>query len=128
MVKKNNDGPGSPESMAEQLQPLIDDDAFLTELSLGNDPSDGADELAALFWELREDVERQMPAAPKVEGADLEPEVISLSSARKRHRRNSPLMRGLIDEAAKTVLHAGSGEASYNAVTCSPIIVLTQIL
>ena len=73
MVKKNNDGPGSPESMAEQLQPLIDDDAFLTELSLGNDPSDGADELAALFLELREDVERQMPAAPKVEGADLEP-------------------------------------------------------
>ena len=64
MVKKNNDGPGSPESMAEQLQPLIDDDAFLTELSLGNDPSDGADELAALFLELREDVERQMPAAP----------------------------------------------------------------
>src|SRR5690625_1142462 len=84
MVKKNNDGPGSPESMAEQLQPLIDDDAFLTELSLGNDPSDGADELAALFLELREDVERQMPAAPKVEGADLEPEVISLSRSEER--------------------------------------------
>lgn len=49
MGKKKDDGLESPESMAEQLQPLIDDDAFLTELSLGNDPSDGADELAALF-------------------------------------------------------------------------------
>ena len=82
MVKKN-DGHDSPTPNAEQLQPLIDDDAFLTELSLGNDPSDGADELAALFLELREDVERPMPAAPVVEGAELEPEIISLSSARK---------------------------------------------
>jgi len=128
MVKKNNDGPGSPESMAEQLQPLIDDDAFLTELSLGNDPSDGADELAALFLELREDVERQMPAAPKVEGADLEPEVISLSSARKRRRRNRPLMSGLIGAAAATVLIAGSGAAIYNAGPGSPLYGMNQSL
>ena len=43
-------------SVAEQLQPLVDDDAFLTSLSQGQDPSAGEDELAALFLELREDV------------------------------------------------------------------------
>jgi len=128
MVKKNDDGPDSTESMAERLQPLIDDDAFLTELSLGNDPSDGADELAALFLELREDVERPMPAAPKVEDADLEPEIISLASARKRRRRNRPFMSGLIGAAAATVLIAGSGAAIYNAGPGSPLYGMNQSL
>jgi hypothetical protein len=127
MVKKN-DGHDSPTPNAEQLQPLIDDDAFLTELSLGNDPSDGADELAALFLELREDVERPMPAAPVVEGAELEPEIISLSSARKRRRKGRPLMNGLIGAAAATVLIAGSGAAIYNAGPGSLLYGMNQSL
>ena len=31
---------GDNDDLADQLQPLVDDDAFLTELSKGNDPSD----------------------------------------------------------------------------------------
>lgn len=45
---------------------LLDDDAFLTSLSHGTDPSGGRDELAALFLELRSAVEAPMPAAPTV--------------------------------------------------------------
>ncbi len=128
MGKKKDDGLESPESMAEQLQPLIDDDAFLTELSLGNDPSDDADELAALFLELREDVERPMPAAPVIEGAELEPEVISLADARKRRRKGRPILNGLIGAAAATVLIAGSGAAIYNAGPGSPLYGVNQNL
>ncbi len=50
---------------------ILDDDAFLTSISQGQDPSAGDDEVAALFLELREDVERQMPPAPIIEGAGL---------------------------------------------------------
>ena len=81
-------------SVAEQLQPLVDDDAFLTTLSQGTDPSDGADELAGLLLELRGEVTAQMPPAPLIEGAEEEPEVISLGAARRR-RRGKPLMYGL---------------------------------
>src|SRR5699024_9468788 len=84
--------------------------------------------LAALFLELREDVERPMPAAPKVEDADLEPEIISLASARKRRRRNRPFMSGLIGAAAATVLIAGSGAAIYNAGPGSPLYGMNQSL
>ncbi|MFH0411156.1 hypothetical protein ACG98H_03445 [Corynebacterium sp. L4756] len=128
MGKKKDDGLESRESMAEQLQPLIDDDAFLTELSLGNDPSDGEDELAALFLELREDVERQMPAAPLIEGAELEPEVISLADARKRRRKGRPILNGLIGAAAATVLIAGSGAAIYNSGPGSPLYGVNQTM
>ncbi|MDO5031245.1 hypothetical protein [Corynebacterium sp.] len=109
MAKKEQNQPG----IAEQLQPLVDDDAFLTHLSQGQDPSDGEDELAALFLELREDVEKQMPPAPLIEGAEMEPEVISLGAARKR-RRNRPFLNGLVGAAAATVLIAGAGAVAIN--------------
>ncbi|WP_394281584.1 hypothetical protein [Corynebacterium sp.] len=103
-----------------QLQPLVDDDAFLTSLSEGVDPSEGADELATLFLELREDVEKQMPPAPVIEGADEEPAVISLG-ARRRRRGANPWVAGLIGAAAATVVVAGSGAALYNAAPGSPL-------
>lgn len=103
-----------------QLQPLVDDDAFLTSLSEGVDPSEGDDELATLFLELREDVEKQMPPAPVIEGADEEPAVISLG-ARRRRRGANPWVAGLVGAAAATVVVAGSGAALYNATPDSPL-------
>lgn len=117
-MAKHNDA--ETQDIAAQLQPLVDDDAFLTELSLGNDPSAGDDPLAALFLELRDEVEAPMPPAPVVEGADQEPEVISLAAARRR-RRVSPWASGLIGAAAATVLLAGSGAVVYNAGPGSPL-------
>ena len=117
MAKHNE---AETQDIAAQLQPLVDDDAFLTELSLGNDPSAGDDPLAALFLELRDEVEAPMPPAPVVEGADQEPEVISLAAARRR-RRVSPWASGLIGAAAATVLLAGPGAVIYNAGPGSPL-------
>lgn len=113
--------------IAAQLQPLVDDDAFLTELSLGNDPSKGDDPLAALLLELRDDVNRQMPPAPVIEGADQEPAVISLDNVRKR-RRVSPLFSGLVGAAAATLVIAGGGAAIHNAGPGSPLYGMNQQL
>lgn len=113
-----------------QLGPLVDDDAFLTALSEGVDPSGGEDELAALFLELREDVERQMPPAPLIEGADEEPAVISLASRRNRRaaRSGRPFVSGLIGAAAATLVIAGSGSLLYNATPGSPLWGLSSSL
>ena len=107
-------------NISEQLQPLVDDDAFLTSLSQGQDPSAGEDELAGLLLELRDDVEKQMPPAPVIEGADEEAEVISLAAASKR-RRSRPFVNGLIGAAAATLVIAGTGTAVYNAGPGSPL-------
>lgn len=107
------------EELTQQLAPLIEDDEFLTQLSQGKDPSAGADPLAAAFLELLDDVNAPMPAAPVIDGAELEPAVISLDAVRRR--RSRPLMHGLIGAAAATVLLAGSGAAIYNAGPTSPL-------
>lgn len=107
------------EELTQQLAPLIEDDEFLTQLSQGKDPSAGADPLAAAFLELLDDVNAPMPAAPVIEGAELEPAVISLDAVRRR--RSRPIMHGLIGAAAATVLLAGSGAAIYNAGPTSPL-------
>lgn len=106
--KKNND------DLTEQLQPLVDDDAFLTELSQGKDPSNGSDELAGLLLGLKRDIDKQMPPAPRVDGIEEEPAVISLDKARSR-RRNRPVMHGLIGAAAATVILAGAGGVMVNS-------------
>lgn len=114
-----------------QLQPLVDDDAFLTELSRGVDPSDGNDELAALFLELREDVEKQMPPAPLIEGADDERAVIPLTAHRRKGRQGRqgrPFLSGLIGAAAATLVIAGSGSLLYNATPDSPLWGLSSSL
>ncbi|WP_257159343.1 hypothetical protein [Corynebacterium cystitidis] len=113
-------GDTQPVDITAKLQPLVDDDAFLTSLSEGVDPSDGTDDLAALFLELREDVERQMPPAPVVEGADEQPAVISLGKRRSRRSANQ-WIAGLVGAAAATVVVAGSGAALYNATPGSPL-------
>ena len=124
MAKKDQElEPG----VAEQMQPLVDDDAFLTTLSQGTDPSDGADELAGLLLELRGEVTAQMPPAPLIEGAEEEPEVISLGAARRR-RRGKPLMYGLVGAAAATLLIAGSGAVLVNAGPGSPLYGVNQSL
>ena len=51
---------GDNDDLTEQLQPLVDDDAFLTELSKGNAPSDRQDDLAELLLELKGDVDKQL--------------------------------------------------------------------
>lgn len=106
----------------EFLQPLLDDDAFLTELSQGNDPSHGEDPLAGALLELRDDVEKQMPPAPRIEGAD---NVIALPTGRRR-RRPRPIMHGLIGAAAATLLIAGSGAVIMDAKPGSPLYGLNQ--
>ncbi|SER65315.1 hypothetical protein [Corynebacterium cystitidis] len=113
-------GDKQPVDITAKLQPLVDDDAFLTSLSEGVDPSDGTDDLAALLLELREDVERQMPPAPVVEGADEESAVISLGKRRSRRSANQ-WIAGLVGAAAATVVVAGSGAALYNATPGSPL-------
>lgn len=122
MAKKDEPQQG----VAEQLQPLVDDDAFLTTLSEGTDPSDGGDELAGLLLELRGDVEKQMPPAPLIEGAEEEPEIISLGAARRR--RSKPFMHGLIGAAAATLLIAGTGAVVVNAGPGSPLYGVNQSL
>ena len=123
MAKKDQPQQG----VAEQLQPLVDDDAFLTTLSEGTDHSDGGDELAGLLLELRGDVEKHMPPAPLIEGADEEPEVISLDAERRR-RRGKPFIHGLIGAAAATLLIAGSGAVVVNAGPGSPLYGVNQSL
>lgn len=122
MAKKDEPQQG----VAEQLQPLVDDDAFLTTLSEGTDPSDGGDELAGLLLELRGAVEKQMPPAPLIEGAEEEPEIISLGTARRR--RSKPFMHGLIGAAAATLLIAGTGAVVVNAGPGSPLYGVNQSL
>lgn len=68
-----------PEDIARQLQPLVEDDAYLSDLSQGVDPSGGADPLAGLLLELRNDVNAQMPPAPQV--ADTSAAATSASAA-----------------------------------------------
>lgn len=106
--KKNND------DLTEQLQPLVDDDEFLTELSQGKDPSHGRDELAGLLLGLKGDIDKQMPPVPRVDGVEYEPEIISLDKVRSR-RRNRPVMHGLIGAAAATVILAGAGGVMANS-------------
>ena len=91
-----------------ELQSLVDDDAFLTALSRGEDPSGGSDPLAAMLLELRDDVHQEMPPAPVVKTP-------------ARHKRPHPLLAGLVGAAAATVIVAGSGAALYNATPGSPL-------
>ena len=66
-----------------ELRSLVDDDAFLTALSRGEDPSGGSDPLAAMLLELRDDVHQEMPPAPVVKTP-------------VRHKRPHPLLAGLV--------------------------------
>lgn len=107
-------------------QDVLADDAFLTSLSRGIDPSDGADELASLLLGLRDEVEAPMPDAPLVDEAvaPVAP-VTSLAERRAakdaRRFRTSPWMAGLVGAAAATVAVVGTGAALYNATPDSAL-------
>ncbi|MDY5784568.1 hypothetical protein [Corynebacterium sp.] len=117
-----------PRELSALLGPVMDDDAFLTALSRGENTRD--DELGELFLALRADVERPMPSAPLVgepgeheessEPAGAESNVASLDSARSR-RRVSPWAAALLGAAASTVAVVGSGAALYGATPGSPL-------
>lgn len=106
-------------------QQVLDDDAFLDQLSQGLEPAEGADELGALFLELRDDVEKPMPPAPIIDPVEEQAEVVSLD---KRRRQGFPqaILSGLIGAAAATVLIAGSGIAVFNAGPGSPLYSANQ--
>lgn len=117
MVKRKKDEVVN-EDLTKQLEPLIADDSYLTDLSLGTAPE--GDALADLFMELREDVMAPMPPAPVIEGAELEPQVISLADV-KRRRRANPWLAGLVGAAAATVALAGSGAVIHAANPGDPL-------
>ena len=80
-------------------------DAFIEALSRGDDPSGGADPLAAALLELKADIDRPLPPAPQLDaGQSLAGNVASLEAARdaKRKRQLSPWLAGVIGAA-----HAG---------------------
>lgn len=91
---------------------ISDDDAFLTALSKGTDPSDGTDELAAMLLELREDVVAPGPAAPS-----LPEEPVNLDERRRRRRGPSPWVAGIVGAAAASVVVAGAGAALFGPQT-----------
>lgn len=134
-MKRRTNG-GQPRDISAHLQPLVDDDAFLTALSRGDDPSDGTDPLAGLLLGLRADVNRQVPPAPLLDAepdgetagapgaddADEQPVTVTpIGDAPSRRRGISPWAAGLTGAAAATALVIGTGAALYGATPGSPL-------
>lgn len=92
-------------------------DAFIEALSRGDDPSGGADPLAAALLELKADIDRPLPPAPQLDaGQSLAGKVASLEAARdaKRKRRLSPWLAGLMGAAAATAIFVGTGTTPFD--------------
>ena len=134
---------------AANMDEMLVSDAFLTDLSRGVDPSNGSDELAALFLNLRDEVEAQMPAEPDLAdfpelfesetgsgshaATEENPAVASLdrhrrkrgrhahAASRGKNFRTNPWLAGLVGAAAATVLVAGTGAALYQATPGSAL-------
>lgn len=92
---------------------LMETEAFIAELSRGEDPSGGTDPLAGLLLALRDDVERPAPAAPSVSQQDRGAEVVSLDQARAKRYRTNPWVAGLVGAAAASVAIVGAGSMLY---------------
>ena len=91
-------------------------DAFIDALSRGDDPSGGADPLAAALLELKADIDRPLPPAPQLDaGQSLAGNVASLEAARdaKRKRQLSPWLAGLMGAAAATAISVGTGTTPF---------------
>lgn len=124
----------------DNLDAVRIDDEFLTALSRGEDPSQGEDELAALFLDMQREVDAPMPSVPvsvaayaDQEAADTQQgagNVGSLGKHRKARRRRGggsrtpkrphPLVSGLIGAAAATLLIAGAGGVALNVIGQQP--------
>lgn len=92
-------------------------DAFIEALSRGDDPSGGADPLAAALLELKADIDRPLPPAPQLDaGQSLAGNVASLVAARdaKRKRQLSPWLAGLMGAAAATAIWVGTGTTPFD--------------
>ena len=92
-------------------------DAFIDALSRGDDPSGGADPLAAALFELKADIDRPLPPAPQLDaGQSLAGKVASLEAARdaKRKRQLSPWLAGLMGAAAATAIFVGTGTTPFD--------------
>ena len=92
-------------------------DAFIEALSRGDDPSGGADPLAAALLELKADIDRPLPPAPQLDaGQSLAGNVSSLEAARdaKRKRQLSPWLAGLMGAAAATAIFVGTGTTPFD--------------
>lgn len=92
-------------------------DAFIEVLSRGDDPSGGADPLAAALLELKADIDRPLPPAPQLDaGQSLAGNVASLEAARdaKRKRQLSPWLAGLMGAAAATAIFVGTGTTPFD--------------
>lgn len=92
-------------------------DAFIEALSRGDDPSGGADPLAAALLELKADIDRPLPPAPQLDaGQSLAGNVASLEAARdaKRKRQLSPWLAGLMGAAAATAIWVGTGTTPFD--------------
>lgn len=116
----------------EEFAAVADVDAWLDAIAAGEDPSGGEDELAALFLDLKGEVDR--PASePLLIDATSTPSdetgaagsVIPFRSASRKPRRSrrgvSPWVSGLVGAAAATAVVTGSGAALYNATPGSPL-------
>lgn len=131
-------GHGETDNVTEEFAAVANEDAFLDALAAGVDPSDGNDPLAAMLLELKEDVERPMPAPPRVEAtrddtgdaeATEDATVVPLrrklfgrrSAGERRRTQPSPWVAGLVGAAAATAVVTGSGAALYNATPGSPL-------
>lgn len=92
-------------------------DAFIEALSRGDDPSGGADPLAAALLELKADIDRPLPPAPQLDaGQSPAGNVASLVAARdaKRKRQLSPWLAGLVGAAAATAIFVGTGTTPFD--------------
>ena len=128
----------------EEFAAVADVDAWLDAIAAGEDPSSGEDELAALFLDLKGEVDRPAsepllidatstpsdnPDAPDAPDASDETgtagSVIPFRSASRKSRRSrrgvSPWVSGLVGAAAATAVVTGSGAALYNATPGSPL-------
>ncbi|OIR40273.1 hypothetical protein [Corynebacterium sp. NML130628] len=93
-----------------QFDELLADDVVLTQVSRGEAPNDGTDQLLGLMSALREDVERPMPVPPYIAPV-----------AKPARKQMNPWLSGLVGAAAATALVAGSGAVLYNATPDSPL-------
>lgn len=128
----------------EEFAAVADVDAWLDAIAAGEDPSGGEDELAALFLDLKGEVDRPAsepllidatstpsdnPDASDAPDASDETgtagSVIPFRSASRKPRRSrrgvSPWVSGLVGAAAATAVVTGSGAALYNATPGSPL-------
>ena len=129
------------DEVTEEFAAVADVDAWLDAIAAGEDPSGGEDELAALFLDLKGEVDR--PASEPLlidatstpsdnpDASDASDEtgtagsVIPFRSASRKPRRSrrgvSPWVSGLVGAAAATAVVTGSGAALYNATPGSPL-------